>query len=86
MAKQTDKGARVKLNVKKGDRVRVTTGDSRGAEGVVRSVDVGKRRVTVEGVNMVKRHMRKTAQHPQGGVVEKEASIDASNVRVIDPA
>ena len=78
--------SRLKLGVKKGDRVRVMTGDWRGAEGVIRSVDLVKGRVTIEGVNMVKRHMRKSQRHPQGGVIEKEAPVHASNVRVIERA
>lgn len=75
---------RVKLQVKKGDRVRVLAGDWRGAEGVIRSVDLHKGRVTIEGVNMVRRAMRKTQRHPQGGIIEKEAPIHASNVRLIE--
>ena len=66
--------------------MRVISGDWRGAEGVVRSVEIEKARVTIEGVNMVQRHMRKTQRHPQGGIVEKEAPIHVSNVRVVERA
>ena len=89
MPKRTRKGesrTQPKLRVKKGDRVRVISGDWRGAEGVVRSVEIEKARVTIEGVNMVQRHMRKTQRHPQGGIVEKEAPIHVSNVRVVERA
>jgi len=83
-ARKPEDRTRPKLSVKKGDRVRVITGAWRGAEGTVQTVDREKRRVIIEGVNMVKRHMRKTPRHQQGGIVEKEAPIHVSNVRVIE--
>ena len=73
-----------KLHMKKGDRVRVISGDYRGAEGVVRTVERQKRRVTIEGVNMLTRHVRKSQQHPNGGTIEKEGPIHVSNVRVVE--
>ncbi len=73
-----------KLHMKKGDRVRVISGDYRGAEGVVRTVERQKRRVTIEGVNMLTRHVRKSQKHPNGGTIEKEGPIHASNVRVVE--
>ncbi|MBT3269978.1 50S ribosomal protein L24 [Candidatus Poribacteria bacterium] len=74
----------IKYGVKTGDQVRVLAGEWKDAEGAVRSVDRVRGRVVVEGVNMTTRHMRKSQQHPEGGVVEQEAPIHISNVRVIE--
>ncbi|MCR4419471.1 MAG: 50S ribosomal protein L24 [Clostridia bacterium] len=68
------------MHVKKGDTVVVITGKEKGKRGKVLAVDRRRNRVTVEGVNLVKRHLRPTRQLPQGGIVEKEASVHASNV------
>ncbi|MEO2005733.1 MAG: 50S ribosomal protein L24 [Candidatus Poribacteria bacterium] len=74
----------IKYGIKTGDQVRVLAGEWKDAEGVVRSVDRERARVIVEGVNMRTRHMRKSQQHPEGGVVEQEGPIHISNVRVIE--
>ena len=74
----------IKYSIKTGDQVRVRVGEWKDAEGVVRSVDRERARVIVEGVNMRTRHMRKSQQHPEGGVVEQEGPIHISNVRVIE--
>jgi large subunit ribosomal protein L24 len=75
-----------KFKIKKGDKVVVIAGRDRikGARGEVLSVDRENRRVTVSGVNMVKRHTRQTARE-QGGIIEKEAPIAISNVAIEDP-
>ncbi len=67
----------------KGDRVIVLSGEDRGKEGVVLKVDRSKNRAVVEGVNFVKRHQRPTQKNPQGGVVEKEASVHMTNLLVV---
>lgn len=67
----------------KGDRVIVISGDDRGKEGKVLKVDTAKNRAIVESINFVKRHMRPTRQNPQGGIIEKEASVRLSNLMVI---
>jgi large subunit ribosomal protein L24 len=67
--------------IKKGDVVRVLSGDSRGKTGKVLQVLPGSERAVVEGVNFVKKHLRKTQDNPQGGVFEKEASIHISNLQ-----
>ena len=72
------------MKVKKGDRVIVTTGRDKGKKGDVIRVFPKEDRVLVSGVNVVKRHQRQT-QTQQGGIVNKEAPIDASNVAHIDP-
>ena len=71
-------------NIRKGDRVIVTTGRDRGKKGEVIKVMPGEERVLVRGVNMVKRHQRQT-QRQQGGIVNKESAIHISNVAHVDP-
>jgi len=72
-----------KLRIKSGDTVKVIAGDHRGAEGKVLKVLTGKNKAIVEGVNMVKKHKKPDAQNPQGGIVEKEASIQISNLSLL---
>lgn len=74
-----------KLHIKKGDMVYVTTGDDKGKTGKVTKVFIEKKRAIVEGVNMVKKSTKPSAEHPQGGFVEQEASIHISNLNVVDP-
>ncbi|MBI4419834.1 MAG: 50S ribosomal protein L24 [Gemmatimonadetes bacterium] len=74
----------LKRHVAKGDRVRVITGDHKGQEGAVLKVLPRKGRVVVEGVNLVKRHRRATAQ-AEGGIIEFPAPIHLSNVMLLDP-
>ena len=75
----------MKLKIKTGDTVKVIAGDEKGKEGKVLRVDREKNRAIVEGVNLVKKHTKSNAQNPQGGIVEKEASIHISNLSLIDP-
>ena len=75
----------VKLHIKKGDMVYVLAGDDRGNTGRVLSVDRAKQRAIVEGVNMVTKATKPSAQYPQGGLVKKEAPIHISNLSLIDP-
>ena len=72
-----------KLKIKSGDTVRVIAGDHKGSEGKIVKVLKEKNKVIVEGVNMVKKHMKPSAQSPQGGIVEKEASIQISNLSLL---
>ena len=72
-----------KLKIKTGDTVRVIAGDHKGSEGKIIKVLLEKNKVIVEGVNMVKKHMKPSAQSPQGGIVEKEASIKISNLSLL---
>ena len=71
----------MKVSVKKGDSVRVISGDDRGRTGKVLKVFPKTNRVVVEGVNLIKRHTRPSNKNPKGGIVEKEAPIHQSNVR-----
>ena len=71
------------MKIKKGDTVQVITGNDKGKTGRVIKVFLNKERVVVEGVNMVKKHARPTQDNPQGGIVQKEASIHISNIMVM---
>ncbi|WP_082315861.1 50S ribosomal protein L24 [Capnocytophaga sp. oral taxon 323] len=75
----------MKLKIKTGDTVKVIAGEDKGKEGKVLRVDREKNRAIVEGLNLVKKHTKPNAQNPQGGIVEKEASIHISNLSLIDP-
>jgi len=77
---------RVKTHVNKNDIVRVVTGNHRGAEGKVLQVLRGKNQVLIEGVRMIKKHTRKSQEHPNGAIVEKEGPIHISNVKRIEAA
>ena len=73
-----------KLKIKTGDTVRVIAGDHKGSEGKVLTVLIDKNKAIVEGVNMIKKHMKPNAQNPQGGIVEKEAALQISNISLIN--
>ena len=68
--------------IKKGDRVVVLTGKSKGTEGTVLRVFPKEQRVLVQGANMVQRHTRPSQADPQGGIKNREASIHVSNVAI----
>ncbi len=74
-----------KLHIKKGDIVYVLAGEDRGKEGRVLKVLVQKQRAIVEGINMVTKATKPSAQHPQGGLIKMEAPIHISNLALIDP-
>ena len=59
-------------------------GDHKGSEGKVLTVFIEKNKAIVEGVNMIKKHMKPSAQNPQGGIVEKEAALQISNLSLIN--
>ena len=74
------------MSIRKNDQEVVRAGKDRGKKGRVLSVVPGKNRVIVEGVNLIKRHTRPNPQkNIKGGIVEREASIHASNVMLLDP-
>lgn len=75
-----------KMNIKKGDRVKVLSGKDRGAEGTVLSMKPEAQRVTVEQVNIIKKAMRPTQANPEGGIASMEAPIHVSNVALICPS
>ena len=74
-----------KIFIKKDDVVFVLSGDDRGQQGRVLSVDRKKGRAIVEGVNMITKAMKPNAQHPQGGLVKMEAPIRLCKLALIDP-
>jgi len=71
-------------HIRKGDEVYVVCGKDAGKRGKVLVVDVKKGRVKVEKINLIKRHVRPSQKHPQGGIIEKEGTIHISNVRLWD--
>lgn len=71
--------------LRKGDNVVVMSGKDKGKKGKILRLDLDADKVVVEGVNLIKRHMRPTPKSPQGGILEKEAPIFASKVMPIDP-
>ena len=73
-----------KLKLKTGDNVRVIAGDQKGKEGKITRVFAEKNRAIVEGVNMVSKHTKPSAQSPQGGIVKKEASLNISNLALLE--
>lgn len=72
-----------KLHIKVGDTVKVISGESRNSEGKVLRIDRAKNRVIVEGVNIVKKHVKPSASNPQGGIEEKEAGVHISNLMLV---
>jgi large subunit ribosomal protein L24 len=72
-----------KLKIKSGDTVKVIAGDHKGLEGKILEVLKDKNKAIVEGINMIKKHMKPSAQSPQGGIVEKEAPIHISNLSLL---
>jgi len=75
-----------KFHIKKGDLVKVISGDSKGQEGKVLEVIFKKERAIVEGVNMIKKHTKPNSTNPDGGIIEQEAAIHISNLMLIDPS
>lgn len=73
-----------KFKIKSGDTVKVIAGDHKGSEGKVLQIIKDKDRVLVEGVNLVSKHTKPSAQSPQGGIVKKEASLHVSNVMLVE--
>ena len=75
---------RVKLHIRKGDNVEVISGNFKGSSGKVLDVLVKKQRVLIEGVRLIKRHLRKSQDNPQGKIAEREGPIHISNVKVLE--
>lgn len=69
-----------KIKIKRDDKVLVITGEHKGSEGKVIKVMRDQNKAIIEGVNMIKKHAKPSAQNPQGGIVEKEAPIHISNL------
>lgn len=74
-----------KLHIKKGDTVYVNAGESKGQQGRVLEILKKKNRAIVEGVNLISKHQKPNAAHPQGGIIKQEAGIHISNLMLVDP-
>ena len=72
-----------KIKINKGDKVRVIAGEHKGTEGTVAKVLRDVNKAIVEGVNLVKKHAKPSAQNPQGGIIEKEAPLQISNLTLL---
>jgi len=75
---------RIKLHVRKGDNVEVISGNFKGSSGKVLEVIARKERVLIEGTRMIKKHLKKSQDNPQGKIAEREGPIHISNVRVLE--
>ena len=75
---------RIKFHVRKGDQVEVISGNFRGSTGKILQVVSRKNRVLIEGVRMIKKHLKKSQDNPQGKIAEREGPIHISNVRVLE--
>jgi large subunit ribosomal protein L24 len=75
---------KVKFKLKKGDLVRVISGEAKGEKGKILSIDTKKQRALVEGVNMVSKHSKPSAKNTQGGIVKQEGSIHISNLMYLE--
>jgi len=75
-----------KLHIKKGDTVKVLSGDDKGKTAKVLEILVQKGRAIVEGINIVTKHSKPSAGKPEGGIKKTEASINISNLMLVDPA
>lgn len=75
---------RIKFHVKKGDNVEVISGNFRGSSGKVLEVIRRKQQVLVEGVRIIKKHLRKSQDNPQGKIAEREGPIHISNVKLLE--
>lgn len=76
----------MKFHIKKGDTVKVLSGNSKGKTGAVLEVFPNKYRAIVEGLNMVTKHTKPSAESPEGGIKKVEASIHISNLMLVDAA
>lgn len=75
----------MRWRIKKGDEVVIITGGSKGHRGEVLSVLRKEEKVLVKGANIKARHTKPSAQHPEGGIIRKEAPLHVSNVMIVDP-
>ncbi len=75
-----------KIRLKKGDTVAVLSGKEKGKTGVITAVHPTENKVTVEGVNIVKKHVKPSSKYPQGGIIEITKPIFVSKVGIVDPS
>jgi len=82
--KNRKKPRKPRFHVRRGDLVKVITGDDKGKQGKILEVITERSRVLVEGVGMIKKHVRRSQDNPEGGIIERESSIHISNVKLIE--
>ncbi len=73
------------MKIRKNDTVMVISGNDKGKTGKVLKVFPKESKIIIEGINLRKRHTKASQKNPQGGIIEKEAPINASNVMILDP-
>ena len=73
-----------KLHIKVGDTVKILSGESRKQEGKILKIDKKKDRAIIEGINMIKKHAKPSAAHPEGGIIDVEGTIHISNLMVVN--
>jgi large subunit ribosomal protein L24 len=78
--------SKAKFHVKRGDTVRVISGNHRGSSGKILQVLPEKAQVIIEGVRLIKKHQRKTQDNPNGAIIEREGPIHISNVKIVERA
>lgn len=78
--------SRLNFHVRKGDKVEVITGNHRGSSGKILQVLPKKQQVLIEGVRLIKKHVRKSQDKPEGGIIEREGPIHISNVKLVEKA
>jgi large subunit ribosomal protein L24 len=76
--------SRIKFHVKKGDNAEVISGNFRGSSGKILEVIARKQQVLIEGVRIIKKHLRKSQDNPQGKIAEREGPIHISNVKLLE--
>jgi large subunit ribosomal protein L24 len=76
----------LKFHVKRGDTVRVISGNHRGSSGRILKVLPEKAQVIIEGVRLIKKHQRKTQDNPNGAIIQREGPIHISNVKIVERA
>ena len=75
-----------KFHVRRGDTVQVISGNHKGATGKILEIKAEKAQVIIESVRMIKKHQRKSQQHPNGAILEREGPIHVSNVKLVEKA
>jgi large subunit ribosomal protein L24 len=78
------KNLRPKFHVRRGDIVKVITGEHKGSQGKILEVQTKKQRVIIEGVRLIKKHARRSNDNPTGGIIEREGAIHVSNVTLVE--
>jgi large subunit ribosomal protein L24 len=78
------KNLRPKFHVRRGDIVKVVTGEHKGSQGKILEVQTKKQRVIIEGVRLIKKHARRSNDNPTGGIIEREGAIHVSNVKLVE--